>query len=357
MTVYQELQLNQAGSKQLVRNSKTGKEKVRHSLIYLLKITLTLAFCIAFIGIYTVLFGRENSIVGVVVLLGIMVFRCADFSVSSGQSLGILALIYGIFIFGPQAAHYFGIFPGFLINVISIMMIMVLGCYNPLMSNQSTLVLGYLLLYGYEVSGNAYRMRMLALFLGALMTMLVFYRNHKKRVYKRQMKNIFEDFRFESLRGRWQVCMALCVPTVLMIAEYMHMPKTMWAGIAAMSVTTLFLDDMKTKVRDRIIGNTCGALAFAALSFILPEAVFANIGIIGGVGVGLSATYGWQAAFNTFGALAVASQIFGLKGAVSLRVVHNIYGAIFALIFFAVFNIVVNKVSEMKNDNNAVNCA
>ena len=37
---------------------------------------------------------------------------------------------------------------------------MLLGCHNPFMFNQSTLVLGYLLLYGYDVSGRSYVMRL-----------------------------------------------------------------------------------------------------------------------------------------------------------------------------------------------------
>ena len=47
MTLYQELQLNQAGSKQLIRNTQDKKEKARHIAVYLFKILLTLAFCVA----------------------------------------------------------------------------------------------------------------------------------------------------------------------------------------------------------------------------------------------------------------------------------------------------------------------
>lgn len=78
MTFYQELQLNQAGSKALIRNIKDPKEKWKHICIYLFKILLTVAFCVVFVTIYTKVFGEENSIVGVVVLLAVMVFRNAD---------------------------------------------------------------------------------------------------------------------------------------------------------------------------------------------------------------------------------------------------------------------------------------
>ena len=38
MTVYQELQLNQAGSKALIRSCTNRKDKMRHTAIYLFKI-------------------------------------------------------------------------------------------------------------------------------------------------------------------------------------------------------------------------------------------------------------------------------------------------------------------------------
>ena len=43
------------------------------------------------------------------------------------------------------------------------------------------------------------------------------------------------------------------------------------------------------------------------------------------------------AVFNTFGALAIAAESYGLKGAVSLRVIQNVFGVVFALVFCAVF--------------------
>lgn len=42
MTVYQELQLNQAGSKNLLKKSETLKEKLYHMWVYLVKIAVTM---------------------------------------------------------------------------------------------------------------------------------------------------------------------------------------------------------------------------------------------------------------------------------------------------------------------------
>ena len=93
------------------------------------------------------------------------------------------------------------------------------------------------------------------------------------------------------------------------------------------------MDDMRYRVRWRIIRNIAGVCCFLVLSFLLPSSIYAYIGVIGGIGVGFSAKYGWQAVFNTFGALAIATSAYGLKSAVGLRVAQNVFGVVFALLF------------------------
>ena len=110
-----------------------------------------------------------------------------------------------------------------------------------------------------------------------------------------------------------------------------------------------FMEDMQYRVKKRIVGNIAGVLCFTALYFLLPSSIYAYIGILGGIGVGFSAKYGWQAVFNTFGALAIAAESYGLKGAVSLRVIQNVFGVVFALVFCAVFYLGMSK--KMAGEN------
>ena len=63
MTFYQELQLNQAGSKDLLKKSETAKEKIYHLFVYMAKVAVTMAFCFLFVTIFSILLGNENSIV------------------------------------------------------------------------------------------------------------------------------------------------------------------------------------------------------------------------------------------------------------------------------------------------------
>lgn len=117
MTFYQELQLNQAGSKNLLKKSETLKEKLYHMWVYLVKIAVTMAFCFLFVTIFSILFGNENSIVGVVVLLCLMVFRNADLGIHTGQSTMLLALFFVIMTVCPHLANQFSPVLGMLLNI------------------------------------------------------------------------------------------------------------------------------------------------------------------------------------------------------------------------------------------------
>ena len=337
MTFYQELQLNQAGSKQLIKDVADYPEKLRHIAIYLFKIFLTLAFCMAFVIAYTTFFGHDNSIVGVVVLLFVMVFRNIDLGFHTPHALPSLLGIFAILAFGPHLAHTQNLFIALCIHCICIGALMFLGCHHIMMFNHSTLVLSYLLLYGYDVSGSAYIQRLVGITFGALLTCIVYYRNHSKKTYDLKFQNLFEAFDLHSSRTKWQLLLTLSVSSALFIAELFHIPRAMWVGIATMSVLVPHRAGIKVRVKQRIPGNLLGDFLFLLIYAFAPDFIYNYIGIVGGIGVGLSATYGWQAVFNTFGALSIATSLFGLQSALFYRFFNNVFGAIYGLVFDKLF--------------------
>ena len=211
MTFYQELQLNQAGSKSLLKNSKTMKEKLYHAFVYMVKIAVTMVFCFAFVTASSIILGKDNSIVGVVVLLCVMVFRNADLGIHTRHSTWLLALFFVIMTVCPHLANQLSPVLGMLLNIAALAVLIFFGCHNPFMFNQSTLVLGYLLLYGYDVTGTSYQMRLAGMILGAVLTCFVFYRNHKNRTFKRNLKDLIQEFDITSSRTKWQLCQIICV--------------------------------------------------------------------------------------------------------------------------------------------------
>lgn len=333
MTLYQELQLSSVGSKQLIHSTTDKKEKRRHILIYNFKVYLVMAFCVALVTLYSKLTGNENSVVGVTVLLALLVLRQADFGIQTKHGLISIAGIFMILMVGPRLANILPVFGTFAVNIVCIFPLMILGCHNVIMYNHSTFVLGYLLLYGYDVSGESYRMRVVGLAVGMAVCMAVFYKNQKNRPYRRTFVDLFREFDIHSARNIWYIKLTFIVSSAMLIVTLLGLPRAMWAGIACMSVCIPFTQDCPPRAVDRGLFNIVGCALFIVLYLILPESMYSMIGIIGGIGVGYSAGYKWQTAFNTFGALAIASSLFGMPMAVALRVGINVIAAAYTVVF------------------------
>lgn len=350
MTFYQELQLNQGGSKALIRSCSDKKEKFRHILIYNFKVYLTMAFCFVFVTLYALLFGQSNSTAGVAVLLSVMAFRMVDLGFDIRHSAAVLCGIFGILMIGPHAANLAGPVPGFLINLTCILILTFAGCHNPMMSNHSIFVLSYLLLYGYDTDGAAYGARALSLAIGGAAVAFILYQNHKKVRYKRSFIDLFREFRFDSTRGRWQLQMALGISSALLAGQLLGFQRVMWIGFAVMSVMQPFFADSKPRAVFRMAGTVVGCVCFFLLSKLLPAQLFLYIGMIGGIGVGYSASYFWQSVFNVFGALAVAVGSYGLYGAMAHRILDNGFGILYAIVFSVLFQAVVSWIAQRRGN-------
>ena len=79
----------------------------------------------------------------------------------------LLTLFFVIMTVCPHLANQFSPVLGMLLNIAALAVLILFGCHNPFMFNQSTLVLGYLLLYGYDVTGKSYQMRLVGMAVGA----------------------------------------------------------------------------------------------------------------------------------------------------------------------------------------------
>ena len=162
--------------------------------------------------------------------------------------------------------------------------------------------------------------------------MIIFYKNQKNRPYRRTFLDLFREFDLHSARGRWYLKLTFIVSSAMLFMNLLGLPRAMWAGIACMSVCLPFSSDLVARAKLRGPYNILGSLIFVVLYIVLPKSMYPYIGIIGGIGVGYSAGYAWQTVFNTFGALSIASGLFGMTGAVVLRIGANVFSSIYTML-------------------------
>ncbi len=333
MNFYQELQLDAAGSKKHIASFHRRRDKVKHYLIFLLKILLNVAFSVVFVSVFAQIFGPANTITAVVVLLCVMLFRTANLSLSLGYSIPVLWLLFGILATGPHLANLVPLGWSFVINLVSLFLLVFFGCHQAKQCNHFILVLSYLLLLGSDVTGWNYVLRLICLAVGATLVTIIFsYKNYRKHL-KGNLLDFCRTFRLDNEDTRWQIKFTLCLSTVLLIGAWLQLPKYTWVGIAAMSVCFPFRARLENRALYRIVGNLAGCGLFLALSFLLPTSLADYFGIFGGFCLGFCALYGWQCLFNSFSAVTMAATTLGLRTAVTFRVVNNLFGAVYALIF------------------------
>lgn len=351
MTFYQALQLNAKGSKDLIRRTKNPKERRKWELIYLFKVLLTVAFCFFFVTGFSIVFGSDNSIAGVSVLLILLLVRQADFGINMKSSLLAVFLLFVILAAGPRAANMLPPAGAFFLHIICIFAITLLGCHNIIMSNHFTFVLSYLLLYGYDVSGRAFTLRLYALAVGFILCALVFYKSHRKQHFKRGLRHLLDELDLNSSRTQWQIRISLATASAMFVASLLGIPRVMWIGIACMSIMTPLIKDCTYRELRRAPFNIAGGVLFLILYHFLPDWMFPYLGIIGGIGVGFSASYAFQNIFNALGALMIASSIFGPVPAVILRVFANAFATVYCIGFNAVWEGIRNAVTLKKVKN------
>ena len=346
MNFYQAMQLGACDLKPMIKgcSDKTLKRKYITALI--VKDILCLLFCMVIVTLSSIVFGEENSIVGVAIVLPLLTFRFSNLDFNIGQSAFTIFGIFVIFMIGPFLASLSSPIVCFIINFICIFIIVILSCHNMVLSNQSAFVLPYLLLYGYEVSSiEVYLSRIIGLAVGGIIVSLVFYFKQRKLKLENTILDIIKDVNLENEHTKWQLKLAIGICSAMLIGEYLNLPRTMWIGCACLAILQPAKDKLEFKYKNRVPFVIIGSLLFGVVYILLPESYYGYIGMIGGLMVGLSATYQWQTVFNCFGALTAAVPLFGLGGAIVLRILNNAFGSIYSKLYDKYFEVIYNKIS------------
>lgn len=348
MNIYHVMRMDTAKVKSLIKDTQDKKSKMRYAFAYGLKIVSTVLFCMIVVLLFTALFGPENSIVGVITVIAVMVFEKADLGIKSSHAAFTLITSFLILAIGPQLASLVSPAAGFIINLFCILTLLVLSCHNIIMSNHSTIVLGYLLLMGYEVTGDAYIKRIAGLLFGGIIVAAVFYHKHYKITYRRTFKDLFKEFNPGTLRTQWQLKMALGISLSLFLAEVLHFSRPIWVGIACMSLLQPFTHDLTFRACRRAPFVIIGSIAFGIVYYFMPDSLIPFIGIFGGLVLGLCSSYKWQSAFNCFGAISIVVPQFGLLNAILLRIINNLFGTLFSIAFDKIFTFLINLINVIK---------
>lgn len=336
MKFYDALQLGPEELKaQIARSEPPQKRWWRTALI--VRGILIVLFAILFISSLTAIFGSENSSMAVVIFCILLSIRFVDFGYQIGHSLISLAVIFALLLFSPWLMQQVSPFIGFVINFLSLMVIVVLSCEDPRMGNGGLYLFGYVFLTGSLVSQDVLLQRALLTLIGYLICAGILYQKHRSKHSDVPVSAVLEKFDLRTPKSQWQLQLALGVSILFLLNALLHLDRFMWAGFACSSLLSTYPVKIRERFPARIGGVVLGSLAFGALYALLPADLLFLLGPVSGLCLGLCATYRYKALFNCFGALSLAVTVYGLHGSILLRVCNNILGMVFGSVFFWFF--------------------
>lgn len=351
MSFYQALQLDVTTLKQRIKEVEEKKEKRFYFYALIIRDVLLVLFSIIFISVLTALFGNENSSMAVVLFCILLSIRFVDFGYKISHSLIGLFFVFQILLISPVIMQIVSPSTGLLINLISLFIIIITTCDKPEMGNGGLYVFGYVFLAGNSISADVFFQRWLMTMVGYIICAWILYSKHKHKSKDKTIMHVMQTFNIHSEKGQWQLQIVIAMSLLFFIGSLLKFnDRFMWIGFACSSLLSSYPINIHDKLFDRIIGAVIGSSLFGILYMITPAEYMFLFGPIAGLCLGVCADYRYKTIFNCFGALLMASAVYGIKGAILLRIFNNVAGLVFGYVFFHFFqHIFLKKIIKIES--------
>lgn len=313
-------------------------EKSKKIAMEILKKLPVFLFCVIFINGYNSLCGKENSIVGVVLLMGILMLLGMDLGYDARQASVSIVGLFVILAFAPKLS-LINPWIGVVVNVVSLVLIMVLSGHDLSQSGHLPFSMGYIMLQGYDVTGASFQRRWISLLVGGILIAVLYYGAHKKNVQKRNVKSLFVENRIASTRTQWYIRLITTLCLVMLIGDLVNFPKTMWICLTVLSLSTPLEAEYRERMLIRLPATIIGsAVVFMLFETFVPGAYQVMIMLLAGFLSMFITSYFIKTIYNSFSALITAVLLFPADQAVSIRIVANLVGVVIAMVSIILFS-------------------
>ena len=329
MRFYDALQLDPALLKRKIADCGGRRQKAYYWAAMALRSVLIVAFAVGFISALSAVFGADNTPMAVALFCILLSVRFVNFEYCIGDSLLALAAVLAILVLAPAAAVLFS--PAFLIplHFLAFFALLFLTAQRPEMGNGGLYSFAYIYLTGNPVRGEALVRRGLLALTGYLLCGAILVLKHRNRHTGIRFGDVVKNFVPCGPLCLWQLRMALGVSLILSAGQIFRVERFMWMGFACASLLSEYPYSSRVSLRlwQRIQGAIAGSCAFLILYLVVPQSLRPLMGPMGGLCLGFCTDYRYKTAMNCFGALMLAAGIYGIWGAVLLRILDTTLGA------------------------------
>lgn len=324
-----------------------NSERTKSIFMNVIKKLPVFLFCVLFINGYNWLCGKENSIVGVVILMGLLILIGDELGYDARQASVSIALLFLLIAFAPKLS-LMNPWIGCIVNVVSLTLIMVLTGHDLSKSGYLPFAMGYIMIQGYDVEGVLFQKRWISLMIGGIVIGILYYLIHSKKESKRKIRNLVQENRLSSTRTQWYIRMIATLSLVMLIGDIMNFPKTMWVCLTVLSLSTPLEAEYRNRMMLRIPATIIGSvIIFMLFEKFIPSQYQVMIVLMAGFLSMFITSYFIKTIYNSFSALITAVLMFPVKEAVTIRVIANLIGVVVSMIsiigFSQVFQILAKK--------------
>lgn len=307
---------------------------------------LVFIFCVAFVAIYGMICGSENSTTGVTLLIALMVMLSGDLGFNAKQAATSIFCLFILIAIAPRIS-LINPYIGLVVNGLSFLAILVITGQNISKTNHLTFILGYFFSRGYYLPGEPFKIRSISLIVGGLVIAVLYYFLRHKTTYKRNFVDLFKEMSIHSTRTRWQLGITISMTLILFVGDLIDHPRSMWIALALFSVMAPLQTDATKRMIQRIPAVIVGTCLFYLLYVVIvPEQYHAIVTLFAAFLSGYTSRYILKTTYNSFAALAATLAVFPAADAAFLRIRSNIIGTILGIFAFFLFHRIFTYLDE-----------
>lgn len=313
------------------------REKNKINLKFILGKVFLLLFCIIFISTYKSIFGDENSLVGVMLLTGLLIFLSCDFGYEARYAAMVIPIGFiciGIFAKLSNINPFIGI----LINIAVMQGIFMISRGDKSNSVYLPFMMGYLMFKGEDVYGAMFAKRIVSLAIIGGIIGLIYFLINKKKEYTTPYREMLQNFSNSKSYKRWKIVLTVTLVLSIFLGDIFKLEKEMWLNLAVLSLIPPVKEWSKERTLHRVPGTVFGSmLSIVIFGCLIPIDYHPIAMMVGGFCSMFMTRYILKTVFNSFSALGAATAIMPIHKAVTMRISFNIIALILAIISIFVF--------------------
>ncbi|MDD3347318.1 MAG: FUSC family protein [Oscillibacter sp.] len=305
-------------------------------------------FCVLFINGYNTWFGKENSIVGVILLMGLLMFLKADFGMDAKYSALLVPVLLVLMGLCAKLSTWSPLV-GLAVDAIFLGAALLFTRRDATHSAYLPFFMGYLMFRGYDVTGDLFVKRMVSLTVIGCVIGLLHWLGSRKSCGHDAPTVLLAPFSLDNQWERWALSLLVTLLVTMLCGDLLSIPKSMWVNLTVLSLMTPIEDDLMRRRRMRIPATILGCVLFMALfGWLIPPDYQTAVVLLAGFLSMFITSYFIKTVYNSFSALVTATLMLPVKAAVLTRIGNNLIGAAVTLVSLFLFNRVFDRLDHRR---------